>query len=98
MSVGKLIKKRREELNLSQKEMAYILGVSTCTLGNWENDRHLPTNYWHVVALTCMGIDVKAKRMLNVQSWLETVLKTVGKERINYIMEGKLQGYGINNS
>ncbi len=36
------IKKHRERLGLSQREMALLMGVSTISIGNWETGRAAP--------------------------------------------------------
>jgi DNA-binding transcriptional regulator YiaG len=39
-TIGDHIRKRRLELNLTQKEVATILKVSECSIWNWENNRN----------------------------------------------------------
>lgn len=43
MNYSKAIKALREELILSQVEMAKMLGVSFATVNRWENGHHEPT-------------------------------------------------------
>ena len=40
--IGKFIAKARKLKNLTQQELADILGVSDRTIGNWENGRNMP--------------------------------------------------------
>lgn len=42
MEVGERLKKRREELELTQEYVAEVLGVSRQTISNWENSRSYP--------------------------------------------------------
>lgn len=42
MNVGKILKKKRLELNLTQEEVAASLFVSRQTISNWENEKTLP--------------------------------------------------------
>ncbi|MGX6979950.1 helix-turn-helix domain-containing protein [Vagococcus elongatus] len=42
MNVGKIIKEKRLELNLTQEEVAASLFVSRQTISNWENEKTLP--------------------------------------------------------
>jgi putative transcriptional regulator len=43
MDYGKAIKKIRNDLLLTQDEMAKELGVSYATINRWENNRNVPT-------------------------------------------------------
>ena len=43
MKIAETIKEIRNRLNLSQKEMAAVLGVTFATVNRWENDRCEPT-------------------------------------------------------
>lgn len=43
MNFSKAIKALREELLLSQTELAELLGVSFATVNRWENGHHQPT-------------------------------------------------------
>lgn len=38
-TIGDHLRKRRLDLNLYQKDVAKILGVTTCTVTNWEKNR-----------------------------------------------------------
>lgn len=42
MSIGQRIKERREELNLTQEELAKLLGVSKGAVGNYETEISFP--------------------------------------------------------
>ena len=43
MTFGEKVKKVREELKLSQEEMAKALGVPFATINRWENGHNHPT-------------------------------------------------------
>lgn len=40
--IGEFIKSQRKNKNLTQQELAELLGVSDRTIGNWENGRNMP--------------------------------------------------------
>lgn len=40
---GKMIKKLREKMTLSQMEFAEVLGVSFASVNRWETGKHEPT-------------------------------------------------------
>ncbi len=40
--IGKFIQEKRKAKNLTQADLAYKLGVSDRTIGNWENGRNMP--------------------------------------------------------
>ena len=42
MTIGKVIRKYRKELGLTQEEMATSLGVNTPAVNKWENENTLP--------------------------------------------------------
>ena len=42
MELGKQIKKHRQEVQLSQEELAERVYVSRQTISNWENDKSYP--------------------------------------------------------
>lgn len=43
--IGRRIAARRQELRLSQDELAARLGVSPTTVGNWETGKHYPKRH-----------------------------------------------------
>jgi DNA-binding XRE family transcriptional regulator len=51
MDYSKAIKKLRDQMIISQNELAVILGVSFSSVNRWENGKHEPT--------------IKVKRKLN---------------------------------
>jgi len=42
-SLGEQIRKKRMDQKMPQKELGKIIGVSECTIFNWENNRSQPT-------------------------------------------------------
>ena len=60
MELGKQIKKHRQEVQLSQEELAERVYVSRQTISNWENDKSypdvnslvLPVSYTHLTLPT----------------------------------------------
>ena len=44
-SLGEKLKQRREELNVTQRQIALELDVTVTTVQNWEADRHIPKLY-----------------------------------------------------
>ena len=42
MSIGKKVKNRRSELNLTQEDLAQKLNVARTTISNWETERNYP--------------------------------------------------------
>jgi transcriptional regulator with XRE-family HTH domain len=57
-SIGRMIKKRRESLVLSQARLGELVGRSASTIRNWERDRTSPSERSDVVALAAiLGMD-----------------------------------------
>lgn len=71
MSIGTTIKKLRRERNITQEQLAEMLGVTACAISQWETDRTAPdisvfpilANVFEVSADILLEIDiVKSKR------------------------------------
>ena len=71
MSIGTTIKKLRRERNITQEQLAEMLGVTACAISQWETDRTAPdisqllalANIFEVSADILLEIDiVKSKR------------------------------------
>lgn len=43
--IGTRIRKRRQELRLTQEELASRVGVHPSSVGNWEKGKHFPQRY-----------------------------------------------------
>ncbi|MBT5268875.1 MAG: helix-turn-helix transcriptional regulator [Candidatus Marinimicrobia bacterium] len=57
------IKKVREELNISQEELARSLGVSFATVNRWENSRTKPSKLaWSQFERFCEENNVKGEK------------------------------------
>ena len=55
MKISEKIKfQRKEVMNLKQKELAPMIGVSVATLKKWENDENFPNvNHLIMISLAC---------------------------------------------
>ena len=42
LKIGKFIAKKRKEKNMTQEELARILGVTNKTVSRWENGNYMP--------------------------------------------------------
>ena len=70
MSIGTKIKQLRRGRDLTQEELAEILGVSAKAVSQWENDRTAPDlaqipaicTYFDISADTLLGIDTEQRR------------------------------------
>ncbi len=70
MSIGTIIKQLRRGRDLTQEELAEILGVSAKAISQWENDRTAPDlsqipaicTYFDISADTLLGIDTAGRR------------------------------------
>ncbi|EGJ33038.1 MULTISPECIES: helix-turn-helix transcriptional regulator [Moorena] len=52
-NLGDNLKKRRESLNITQREIAHELGVTVTTVQNWEAGRHIPKLYPNQLKALC---------------------------------------------
>lgn len=56
MEIQKAIKELRKQYNMSQSDLAEILGVSNITVSNWENGKSVP-RYKHIAKMAEMSPD-----------------------------------------
>lgn len=78
MSIGTTIKKLRRDRNITQEQLAELLGVSTNAVSQWECDKtapdisHLPilANIFEVSADILLGIDIaKSKKQAEIEEF-----------------------------
>ncbi len=62
--LGTRIRKYREERNLSQKELAALIGVSNSWVSNWEQGINRPDA--DILADICRALNVSPSELLNV--------------------------------
>jgi len=89
MNIGKIIKKKRAELNITQEELAKKLNVSRSTISNWEIERNFPDIQILVQISDCLDIslDTLLKGDPNImESFKKDKLKHKRKIRILYII------------
>ena len=55
--LGDFIRKKRVESGLSQPQMAEIVGVSTWTVKQWEQNRFKPARRLHEKVIAFLGFD-----------------------------------------
>lgn len=55
--IGQRIKRRRQELGLTQKDLAERVGVDPSSVVNWEKGRHFPARYQGAVE-AALGISL----------------------------------------
>ena len=63
--IGNRIRKYREASNLSQKQLAEILGVSNSRVSNWEQGLNRPDA--DILAEMCVALDVSPSLLLGIK-------------------------------
>lgn len=63
--IGNRIRKYREELNLSQKQLAEQIGISNSRVSNWEQGINRPDA--DMLAKICKALNVSPSLLLGVQ-------------------------------
>lgn len=67
--IGERIRKYREEMGISQKELAQRLGVSNSRVSNWEQGINRPDA--NILADICRALNVSPSTLLNVRLSLD---------------------------
>ena len=63
--IASRIRKYREEINLSQKQLAEKIGVSNSRVSNWEQGLNRPDA--DILAAICVALDVSPSLLLGIQ-------------------------------
>lgn len=64
--IGEIIEKRRKEKNLTQKELADLLGVSNTAISKWENGNNLPDI--SMLEPLCNILDLDLLNLISIQN------------------------------
>lgn len=86
MELGKQIKKHRQEVQLSQEELADRVYVSRQTISNWENDKSYPD----VNSLVLLSEIFQISLDNLIKGDIEVMKDVIQKEEIVAFSEGKL--------
>ncbi len=78
--IGKFIAKSRKLKNLTQQELADILGVSDRTIGNWENGRNMPD--LSLFKPLCQALDITLNDLMSGEKVEEKELEEKFEENI----------------
>ena len=62
-AIGNYIQLKRKEKNLTQEQLAEILGVSNKTISKWENGKSLPD--FSLVELLCKTLGITSSELFN---------------------------------
>lgn len=80
--IGIFISEERKRKNLTQQELADLLGVTEKTIGNWEHARSMPDI--SMLKLLCKELDVNLDELLDGK---RKEIKNYMKENNNILME-----------
>ena len=61
--IGKFIAELRKEKNMTQRELADIIGVTDRAISNWENGRRLPD--LSLIKVVASELDISVAELLN---------------------------------
>lgn len=79
MQIGNQIKKYRQNLNLSQEELADKIFVTRQTISNWENDKNYPDI--KSISLLCNLFDVSLDQF--IEGDIEEMKKIISEKEMN---------------
>lgn len=89
MNVGKLLKDRREQLNLSQQEVANLVGVSKSIISRWENGEVRNMGIDKIKSL-CKALSLDPLTLINND--ITETPKTLGYSEYPYIPDAVAAG------
>ena len=95
MELGKQIKKYRQELQLSQEELADHVYVSRQTISNWENDKSYPD----VTSLVLLSEVFQISLDKLIKGDIDTMKEVIKQEEIKKFINAwnfKVHIFGIN--
>ncbi|WP_026511296.1 helix-turn-helix domain-containing protein [Butyrivibrio sp. LC3010] len=72
MNIGKIIRKYRKEMGITQEEMAARLGVTTPAVNKWENGNTLPDI--GLVAPIARLLEISTDELLQKPYWVIDIL------------------------
>ena len=61
--IGNFIAKKRRAKNLTQEQLAQLLGVSNKTVSKWENGKSMPD--YSIIELLCKELDITLRELLD---------------------------------
>ena len=77
-TIGEHLKKRREELQLHQRDVAKILGVSKESISDWETDETMMRAEYYPAIISFLGYDPFAVDFSNLAERLRAYRKVHG--------------------
>ena len=75
-SIGEHLKKRRQELQLRQRDVAKILGVSKESISDWETDETMMRAEYYPATITVLGYNPFLVDVLNLAERLKNYRKS----------------------
>lgn len=103
MSIGKVIRKYRKEKNMTQEEMARLLGVTAPAVNKWENENSLPDIMLLAPIARLLGIsldtllafreELTKEEVNGIINELDEKLKTAPYEECFQWVKGKVAQY-----
>lgn len=100
IEIGKYISTKRRALNLTQEQLADLLGVSNKTISKWENGKCMPD--YSIIEKLCSALHVTLEELLAGEDAsrnsttsaddriLELLRRTQELERIKYMLVGAI--------
>lgn len=88
MNIGENLKRLRKNSNLTQKDLADILGVTTVTIQNYENNRRTPNT--DMLVKISLALNIPFAKFVNEVYSGYTLSASTGAEflKANYILTG----------
>ena len=85
MSIGTTIKKLRRERDITQEQLAELLGVSNKTISKWENGRCMPD--YSIIDQLCKELGITIAELLDGEDKEENSIRVYDEEQIKDLLK-----------
>ena len=80
VTIGNYIAKKRHEKNLTQQQLADMLGVSNKTISKWENGRCMPD--YSIIQKLCEALDMTIPEMMDGEDAAENSVRAYDDNQV----------------
>ena len=88
MSIGKNIKKARQEADMTQEQLAELLNISVSAISQWESDKTTPDI--SMIPALCNVFQMTSDKLLDIElEKNEEAIEAIRAEAVKFSSKGK---------